>query len=318
MDVKWVSGEVLPVEGQAEILTEEQWGHLSAVAIQEVFESGLREMGMPAMDIHHIVSQRDMMYARTSKNLKYWPRDVWPRLIGGVLKDRLHDWFSQRAIQVDKSVDVHVHVPLFVLAAPEVTGCKASFKTQEKTAQKLGWKVSVLGAGLEDSGVLEATISSSFNAVSGETKVVFVPISVPVEKVTIIESGHTIGEGHRVNAKELRVTGNPGLLLLPPRDAPPIGDLAERYPLAGDATGALATYEHVLSSMFGHSLNIGVQAFGSDVGIRTAIETSTSVTLTYELRGGFDYELHFLAEGQGRVWGAITGPSPTGQSKAEG
>ncbi|MER7151399.1 hypothetical protein [Streptomyces lydicus] len=317
MDVSWISGEVLPVPGEATILAEEHGGHLSAVAIRDVFENGLREMGVPQKDIGHIVLQRDQVEKEVQNllsNQMNMAPDAWRRFIGRILQSRLHDWFSQRKVRVDDSVDVDVHVPLFVLSAPQVPGCAASFKAEGKATQRLAWKVSVLGAGLEGSGVLEASVSSSFSATCGETKVVFLPISVPVEKVTITERGHPIGEGHRVNAKGLKVTGSPGLLLLPAGTTPPVGDVAQRYTLAGDTSGALATYEHMLFSMFGRSLNVGVQAFGSDVGIHTAVEMSTLVTLTYELRGGFDYELHFLEEGEGRVWGAITGTGPTGRA----
>jgi hypothetical protein len=93
---------------------------------------------------------------------------------------------------------------------------------------------------------------------------------------------------------------------------PPAGPLTQKYSLVNDSTGALATYEHMLSWLDTRKLNLGVRAFGSDLGVHAKVERKTSITLTYELRGGFDYELHSLQEGEGRVWGAITGSTPNG------
>ena len=78
-----------------------------------------------------------------------------------------------------------------------------------------------------------------------------------------------------------------------------MGDLAERFPLAGDGSGAVATYEYAYKRSGEGDLNVGAKAFGVDIKLKATVELSNSITVTFGLVAGSDYELHRLAEGNG-------------------
>jgi hypothetical protein len=172
----------------------------------------------------------------------------------------------------------------------------------------LKWGVTVFGTGLGGSAQLTVSSSSKFTSTSGEIKVVFLPAVVTVEKGTMLKDGRSVGEGYRVDATQLRTTGAPGLLLLPNGASPPIGEVAQRYPLSGDASGAVATYEYAYMRSRNGDLNLGAKAYGIDLSLKASVTLSRSVTLTYGLVAGVDYELHWLEEGNGLVWGQPARP----------
>lgn len=98
-------------------------------------------------------------------------------------------------------------------------------------------------------------------------------------------------------------TETPNKLAFPPLSPPPgHGELVTRYPLAGDASGALAEYEYTYEQGENRQLELGVSAWNSTVTMRANISVEEDLTLRYGLRGGFDYELHRLGEGEGLVW----------------
>ncbi|MGZ4317060.1 MAG: hypothetical protein ACXVRS_14695 [Gaiellaceae bacterium] len=222
--------------------------------------------------------------------------------------DRLRDWFSGRAFRVEQKEDIDLRIPLFVLAAANVAGCTASITTEQEALGALKWGVTVFGTGLGASAQLTVTSSSKFTSTSGEIKVVFLPASVTIEKGTMLKDGRSIGEGYRVDAAKLRTTGAPGLLLLATGKSPPIGEFAEKYPLSGDTSGAVATYEYAYTHSRSGDLSLGLKAYGIDLSLKATVTLSRSVTLTYGLVSGFDYELHRLEEGNCLVWEQ---PSPS-------
>ena len=220
----------------------------------------------------------------------------------GSLVDRLREWNRGRKFQVEATRQVELRIPLFVLAAAHPAGCTAGLETQQERTGGLEWGVTLFGTGLGGSAKVAVTSSAKFSAASGEIKVVFLPASVTVEKVTVLERGRRVGGGHRVDASNLAKSGAPGLLLLGHGRTPPMGDLAERFPLAGDGSGAVATYEYAYKRSGEGDLNVGAKAFGVDIKLKATVELSNSITVTFGLVAGSDYELHRLAEGNGLIW----------------
>jgi hypothetical protein len=93
-------------------------------------------------------------------------------------------------------------------------------------------------------------------------------------------------------------------VLLSPDSTPPVGDLAETFLLSGDTSGALATYEYVYTRSGAGALEIGAKAFNLDISVKAQVNISKTTTLTYNLRGGYDYGLRRLSEGDGLFWTA--------------
>jgi hypothetical protein len=209
---------------------------------------------------------------------------------------------SGRRFRVEAQEEVELRIPLFVLAAADVAGCTASVTTTVKKGGALKWGITVFGTGLAASAKISVTASSRFTASSGETKVVFLPASITVERGTMLRNGQAIGHGTRVDASNLKQSGAPALLLSPKGARPAIGAIAERYDLAGDTSGAVATYEYLYERSGGAELTLGAKAFGVDLSLTGTIELYESLTLTYGLAGGADYELHQVREGCGLVW----------------
>jgi hypothetical protein len=54
----------------------------------------------------------------------------------------------------------------------------------------------------------------------------------------------------------------PGVLLLTGAERPPAGALAQTYPLAGDPTGAPATYSWAYKQTKTRGLSVGIKAYG--------------------------------------------------------
>jgi hypothetical protein len=72
--------------------------------------------------------------------------------------------------------------------------------------------------------------------------------------------------------------------------------------IAGDTSGGLATYEHKYENHRAGRIDVGVTAFGAQAQLGAEISISGEVTLSLELRGGFDYDLHALETGDGILW----------------
>jgi hypothetical protein len=139
-------------------------------------------------------------------------------------------------------VDVAFRIPLFLLAAAPVEGCTASFGTKSYFDRNPVWLINIFGTGLGGSAAFRVAASTTFTAASSEHKLVFLPASGAVEKVTWLRRGRPIGRGHRIDAATLHPAGAPGLLLLPKEIQLPAGDIAQTFPLADDTTQAIATY----------------------------------------------------------------------------
>jgi hypothetical protein len=287
----------------------------AAIESREAFDSGLRAIGLPESEVARIVSLRDetdtQLRAVNAEIRRYRPPDehyafdpVPPNLY--VRRDslwrRLADSLAGREIRVLEATDADVRVPLFVLSCPDVDGCAAAFDREEMRGHALAWSLTVYGSGVGGSRDVSASASAGFTAAAGETKLVFIPLTVTVQRVAVLEAGRQIGTGVQVDGSSVRTDSNPGLLLLPPGTTPPEGAPVQRFPLAGDTTGALATYQWKYTRTSKRNAEVGLEAFGMKASLKVGSELSTQVVLKYELRGGYDYVLLNVAQGDGLLW----------------
>jgi len=312
----WLHGEVEPFAGEARVLTE-PWDE-AALTRRDAFDASRRDAGLDDTAVREALELRDEAAAEA----EHWDTEIQafrertkhidfafpPQQLQGMVHrrssvlNRLRDWVAHREFQVDAREDVELPIPLFVLAAPDRPGCSATVETRQDGTRALQWSVKIFGTGLGGNATLAAGSSSTFSAASGEIKVVFLPVSLPVENVTVFEDGDVIACGRRVDASKLERSGELGLLLLPKGASPPIGPVAQRFPLSGDTTEAVATFQYTYERSGGGELSVGAKAFGAELKLEAKVDLSESVTVTYELVAGVDYELHRLAEGDGLVW----------------
>jgi hypothetical protein len=314
----WMEGDVLPLAAKVERRGWVDWD--DAPVDRDAFEISLREDGVPANEIEEVLVLRDEYIALAER---YHALDD-PRLgeppslrhYGGeggdesppFMKDvraarwRLIDWMQGRGFDRESSELVEVRIPLFALAAADVEGCTAKLAVAEHRSKwVIDWGIKVFGPGL--SGTVGFTVSStaSFSAAHGETKVIFLPVSFTVESGTVTKHGKVVGTARRAEMFSVK-SGALGLLLLEKGKEPPIGDLVQSYPLAGDTSGAVATYEYTAEKAASRKMSLGAKVFGAELSIGTEITRNNQMVLTYGLRGGSDYELHRVTDGDGLVW----------------
>ena len=205
-------------------------------------------------------------------------------------------------LELDDVDVLNLSIPIFVLAAPDVEGCTAAVRIEKAITGEFVWGVKLFGTGLGGAAKITVKVRAGFSAARGEVKEVFVPVSVNAEKGVLRRRGKSIGPAVRVDADNLRPLGAVAPRLLPRETAFTLGALVERYPLAGDTTGALAEYEYLYERIAAGETEIGVKAFGVDLSLKASVERARSMTVNYQLAGGFDYELHGLGAGDGLVW----------------
>ncbi|MGH6654362.1 MAG: hypothetical protein ACRDVE_04050, partial [Actinocrinis sp.] len=217
---------------------------------------------------------------------------------------RLADWFAGRRLVVDGSAPVAVRVPLFVLTAYPAPGCVSTYKTTNDQSRKLGWNVTVFGSGLGGDATVTSSVSATLTAQAGQTVLVFLPVTVDVEQVRLVDKkGATLNASTRVNVSPMQSEKPvPGALLLDAADLPKSGPQVQSYQLAGYGSGVPAEYEYRYEHTNSSQLQVGVRAGGANIQVTGSVSMSAAVCLDFTLMGGRDYELCQAADTNGLVW----------------
>jgi hypothetical protein len=217
--------------------------------------------------------------------------------------DRITHWMQQQSVRIDERTIVYHRFPLFLISAPAIPGCSTSFTVEQTQLQDIRWSVTILGTGLGTDGTISASASATFRTGPGETKVIFLPVTLAVEHVTVLRRGKPVSQGHRIDVASLKQQEtNPGLMLLSSDAIPPFGRRDLIYELADDRTGAIASYEYTYGRVKKLPLRVGIKAYGTDLGVYFQAAMDHKVKLACDLRGGYDYELYRTAEGDGILW----------------
>ncbi len=307
-------GKDQQVDGSASI-TAYSWEEL-AVSDREAFLYAIENLGLRQDDLSHLLTLRDDV-AREVMELDSDYRRFFASVVYALEPEvahrflvrkqsalrRLGSWLKGYSVHVDNCELVEYHIPLFVLSAPAVDGCRVTFTSEGLTKGEMGWNLILAGSGFTETSVIAVAVSANFGASSGEAKVVFLPVSVQVEQVAILDrNSHVLARGTRAFVAEGPQAPTPGLLLLDAGSEPDPGALVRTFPLAGDTSGEIATYEYSYTQSSPRSLAVSIHALGADVGLKGSQSLQQSLTLRYELRGGYDYHLHNAATEEGLVW----------------
>jgi hypothetical protein len=317
--LEWLRGDVQPVPGTASVALT-NWEDL-ALADRARFVSDLQSMGLPEAVVNQGLQLRDRAAQSVDDAVgEFWasrPRRyaVTPPVVQeqatlvynsarSTAWQRLQDWWGGQVIQVEDRRPVELHLPLFVFAAPTAAECRAKLATSIAQQKSLGWALTIVGSGLGGQGSVTVTAAATFEALSGQVKVIFLPLTVEVEEVVIRER-----DSHHVRRQRVDIAGlqeqrpAPGVALLDREELRPVlGPRVQTYPLASDPTGTVATYGYTYTAPTTARCQLGLTAHGVNLGVTAESILTTSVTLTYELRSGRDYRLFRVCDWHGLLW----------------
>jgi len=312
----WLSGVEEPLEATTDVKLA-GWEEV-AIASPERFAADLTALGIPPSQVEEGVAlgrdaqaeiataveaywaSQPLRYADTPPEREAEVQQVYSLAYDGALR-RIADWLAGRKLEVVESNLEKVNVPLFVLSAPDRPRACVTFKAEATQKRKIGWSVEVAGTGLGSEATITTTVSSAFTAGPGEFKTVFLPLTVSVERVRVQQRGATVGT--RVNVERLADQHPvPGILRLDPGSYPKAGEHEQTYEIAGDPSGAIATYGYSYDQAKVPTVKLGVKAFGADLSVSCEATLETAVSLTFELPGGKDYELYRTAGTDGVMW----------------
>jgi hypothetical protein len=314
MDDDWLTGRAEPLSGTVRKGDDASWV-TAALQSRDAFHTGLRDVGLPDSEVARMLALRDdtetQLRAVDAEIRRYRPPDrhfafdpVPPNLYlkRASLWRRFADSFAGREFRVLEATVAEVRVPLFILSCPGVDGCTAAFDREEMHGRTLDWGLTVFGSGVSGSRPVSASASATFTATTGQTKVVFVPLRIELQRVAVLESGRQIGTGFQLDGSSVRTDSAPGLLLLDPEARPPAGAPVDRFPLAGDPSGDLQTYRYKHTRATTVQVEVGLEAFHTKASLKVGTERSTQIALEYGLRSGYDYVLLEAADSDGLLW----------------
>jgi hypothetical protein len=208
---------------------------------------------------------------------------------------------GMRRMRVLERTVQQVNLPLFVLASPPVPGSRVTFTEAQMAYVMGGWTINVFGTGAGADVKVRLQSSGSFVAQEGARKRVFLPAKVAVSRIGVYEGRRKVGEGRRVEVEE--ANENAVVEVIDADEGVELDDasLAMRYPLSGDPSGDVATYELEAAFAMKTDLEIGIDAFKVKAKLRAEIYRERTATLKFELPSGHDYEFRYSKSPSG-VW----------------
>jgi hypothetical protein len=259
-------------------------------ATAEISEA--RERLKPYRGIHFAASPPDYIAAQSFYRTK---RESAQR--------KLRNWWK-KSVKVVGSEPRTVTIPLFVLGTPSVPGCKAEWTNEISSGLSMGWPLHIAGSGFGSDSGYTYVESASFEASSGEYKVIYCEADLLIEHIEIKQKGGQSLRQSRIDLTRMNHSRpSLGLLLLAPEAVPARGAHARRFPLAGDPSGSSATYTHKYSQDKTKSVSVGIDVHGVQLGLTAKSDFGSSVEIRYTLKTGSDYELFHAADCDGLLFG---------------
>jgi hypothetical protein len=315
LDARLIDGPGQPVEG-AITARSIDWKDI-ALDDKESFRSGLRNLGLPdglvadGMSFLGDVS-RDLLgvdkeisdFRDRTKGASFFVTP--PELLAlyekkRSIRRRLNDWLAARTIRVERTEELLLRIPVFILSAPDVESCSASFTTATELARNLSCEIKILGSGIAGGSEVTCQAQCEFTVNSGKAKVVFISAELTVGEVQVLEKGLAVGQGNNILAIEFP-NPEPAVAVVPDDVNLTPGELKRIYLLEGDTTGDISTYHYEYRQIRPAAFSLGGQAFGANLGLTVDVSIQQWVALSYALKGGYKYSCYGLERGQGIVW----------------
>ena len=316
----WVRGTEQPLETFSRPIEKASWDNV-ALDDRAAFERDLRLSGLSEDSIMEALDIRDRSAAElveASKRLEPYKNVAFlespPEYIDAqnfydakrrsALK-RLDDWWKKR-VKIIGTESLVVKVPLFVLGTPSAPDCKAEWTNEIVSGISRGWTLQLAGSGFGSDAGSTYVSSATFEASSGETKLIYCDVALQLEHLEIKQPKKQppVRQWRIDLTKVAEGTLWPGLLLLSPDAVPPRGDFVRTYPLAGDSTAAPARYKEVYAQSSSKRVNVGLNVHGVQLGLTAASDFGSSVEIKYTLRAGMDYDLFYASDCDGYLFGS--------------
>jgi hypothetical protein len=288
------------------------WAELAA-ADSAFFERSLRELGLRSSTVNRALEHRDEVEAKLralhEEEAKYRGRLYYspPPELQVIARERdsayasLWDALKGISVRVEETERTTVWVPLFVLSAPDVPGCSVGFEASKMSGRALGWNITLIG-GLSGGKVVRTTSTWKVTAEAGEIKQIKVPIDLTIERCAVLRRRRATGRViYQARAEDAALDAAVPSLI-EGKERLLMGELKRRYRLSGDPTGAITHYVDTYERAGSRKTALELKVFGAQVSFEAEVQQDENVVLTFELRGGHDYALHYLSNGNGYLW----------------
>lgn len=314
----WVQGTEEPLESFSRQIESIAWDDV-ALDDRAGFDANLRASGLSDQSVLEALAVRDLaakellpavermkpyenvMFAESPPDY-IEAKDFYFTTRRSALQ-RLRDWWMQRVTVIDTIEQLPVRIPLFVLGTPSVRGCKAHWTHEIVSGIAGGGTLHIAGSGLGSDASRTYISSASFEASSGETKLVFCDVQLRLEHIEIQEPSKPAVRAWRINLTSVdEGKVSPGLLLLSPGQIPSRGEFVRKYPLAGDPTAGISQFTETYNQKMTKQLDAGLNVKGFEMGLTSSSDYSSGVKLEYELRNGVDYQLFYAKDSEGLLF----------------
>jgi hypothetical protein len=310
----WLRGEVEHLAGSARLRPAAPWE--LAVEHRTAFADGLTQLGLNDEDRADALRVRDTVagevlqlgdeYAAIAR-AAYRPAPVREAI--AILEERrtaherLAAWFADRRFEVRARATTDVRIPLFVIAAPDVAGCRTELWPTGTPAAALSARFTLFGTGGGGGATGLATITDGVCTGPGTSRLVFVPVKVTVAKVTVYGNQGLAGQGLQVSITGAPRTAGTYAVQLEADTPSPIGRRLQTCAHRNDAPDICA-YERIPAHAPPEirEVRLPITIEDMEAVVTAAVALSGPVTIAADLAGGHDYDLHDLAQGHGIGW----------------
>ena len=314
----WLRGTEEPIKSFGRPIETTTWANV-ALDRRDEFDKDLRRSGLTEESVQEALTIRDASAAKlveAEKRLEPYAGISYaespPDLIAAqhFYSERrrsalqmLIDWWNKRVVVVERTEPRLVRVPLFVLGTPSTPKCEARWTNEITVGFSDGWGVELAGSGFASDSGTSYVDSASFEASSGQTKLIYCDVPVQLEHLEIRQKNKPSVRQWRVrlNSKpEMPLA--PGLLLLDPDAIPGQGKPARTFPTAGDTSGSTATYTMGYTETRKDAVKVGLDIKGVKLGLSAKSDFGSRIKIEYKLRTGIDYELFYARDCDGYLF----------------
>jgi hypothetical protein len=310
----WLRGEVEPLAGNARLRPAASCE--LAVEHRAAFAEGLAQLGLSDPDRADVLRLRDSVagevlrvdadYAAIARaSCRPAPVHETIAIVEArrTAYGRLAAWFADRRVEVRARATSEVRIPLFVLGAPDVAGCRAALWPAGTPRAALSARFTLCGTGGGDGAIGYVSVTDAVCAGRGTSRVVFVPVKVAVAKVTVYDNYGLVGRGLQVSIAGAPRTAGAFGLQLETDASPPVGRFVHTYAL-GDERSKVFAYERIPTQTQPEirEVRLPISIDGMEAVVTAAVELSSPGMLTLDLAGGHDYDLYEVARGHGFLW----------------
>jgi hypothetical protein len=148
-------------------------------------------------------------------------------------------------------------------------------------------------------------LRAAFSVEPGERKRVFVDVPAEIARVFEIKDS-TLRPTDLVSVTAPRKPPTtipvPGIELIKGEHVARGSTWLAPFPLAGDPTGAVSTYNYEYEHSREVTPAVRASVKGFDVGATASVGVTAGLKLTFALVGGHDYQLHDTHDGLGITW----------------